>query len=107
MGGLGVRAKGLVANPFRGTHTPLNFAMSETLERISVTEDGGILKEVYQRGEAGAVPNAGDEISGACSRIARGCSPGPRSWPSQPITPGLLKMEPSLTVPGTAVRPSR
>jgi hypothetical protein len=37
---------------------------AEVLERIDLSGDGGVLKEVYQRGEEGQIPAAGDEVSG-------------------------------------------
>ena len=38
---------------------------AEVLERIDLSFDGGVIKEVYRRGEEGKIPAAGDEVSGA------------------------------------------
>ena len=89
------------------------------LERVNVTADGGVVKEIYQRGEEGVVPSAGDEITGslpnACSILE--CA-APRNLRGlyavfhallrlQLTTLEHLKMVPSLTVRETVERRSR
>ncbi len=56
-----------------GRHTAVPYSTSfpemseerEILERVDVSFDGGIIKEVYFKGEEGKVPSAGDEVQGA------------------------------------------
>lgn len=42
---------------------------SPVLETVTLVENGGLVKEIYAYGEDGAIPNAGDEVSGEPWRL--------------------------------------